>query len=64
VDFGSRRIGSDETTRPFEQSAREPSERRKGGSRALMYALLILVLIAGAVLRRLARVGQNQERRI
>ncbi|SRR6266404_2213724 len=43
VDFGSRRFGTDETTRSFEQSA-----RGKGGSRALMYALLILVLIAGA----------------
>lgn len=43
VDFGSRRFGADETTQSSEQSA-----RRQGGSRVLMYTLLILVLIAGA----------------
>lgn len=43
VDFSSRRSGTGETTR-----SAEPSERRQGGSRVLMYTLLILVLIAGA----------------
>lgn len=43
VDFGSRRFGAGETT----QSSGQIS-RRQGGSRVLMYTLLILVLIAGA----------------
>ena len=48
VDFTRRRIKTDEATAPNPSAALSGEDRGKRGSRILMYALLLLVLIAGA----------------